>query len=89
MPISKKQWKITYREQIKMRTCYCYLCGRLIEDEKDFNLDHMVPISRGGQNEPCNWRPVHKECNSEKGALTYQEWVLYQELLRKKYGHIK
>lgn len=86
---SKKQWKTLYREQIKMHTCYCYLCGRPIEREKDFNLDHMTPLSRGGQNTPNNWRPTHKSCNSEKGALTYEEWVLYQELLKKCHGRIK
>lgn len=89
MVYTKKRWKALYREQIKMHTCYCYLCGKLIENEKEFNLDHMTPRSRGGQNDPSNWRAVHKECNSDKGALTYEEWVLYQELLRKKYGHVK
>lgn len=89
MPESKKKWKMLYREQIKMGTCYCYLCGRPIEKESDFNLDHCVPLSRGGQNEPSNWRATHKSCNSDKGALTYEEWLLYQDLLRKKYGHVK
>ena len=89
MSESKKQWKMLYREQIKMHTCYCYLCGKLIEKEKDFNLDHVMPLSRGGRNEPSNWRATHKTCNAEKGALTYEEWLLYQELQRKRYGHIK
>lgn len=86
---SKKRWKTLYREQIRMGTCYCYLCGKPIVKEKDFNLDHRQPISRGGRNDPTNWMPTHKRCNSDKGALTYEEWQLYQELLRKKYGHVK
>ena len=86
---SKRKWKALYREQIRMQTCYCYLCGKLIEKEKDFNLDHCQPLSRNGLNDPTNWRPVHKKCNQDKGALTYEEWQLYQELLRKKYGHLK
>lgn len=89
MEASKKQWKALYREQIKIGMCYCYLCGKLIEKEKDFNLDHVVPLSRGGLNAPSNWRATHKTCNADKGALTYEEWILYQELLRKKYGHVK
>lgn len=89
METSKKKWKLLYREQIKLGTCYCYLCGKPIKREKDFSLDHQMPLSRGGQNEASNWRPTHKTCNADKGALTYEEWVLYQELLRKKYGHIK
>lgn len=89
MAQTKKQWKALYREQIKMGTCYCYLCGKPIETEKEFNLDHSIPLSRGGQNEACNWRPTHRTCNNDKGALTYSEWMLYQELLRKKHGHVK
>ena len=61
----------------------------VLEKEKDFNLDHVMPLSRGGLNDPTNWRPTHKTCNAEKGSLTYEEWLLYQELLKKKYGHIK
>lgn len=89
MDTSKKQWKTLYREQIKMGTCYCYLCGKIIKKESDFSLDHKVPLSRGGQNNAGNWRPTHKTCNSEKGALTYEEWILYKQLLAKKYGHVK
>ena len=77
--LTKKQWKTIYREQIRLGACYCYLCGQQIVSEKDFNLDHSVPFSRGGQNSQGNWRPTHKECNSTKGALTYEE---YQEWLR-------
>lgn len=87
--ISKKQWKTIYREKIRLHTCYCYLCGKIIDKEKDFNLDHRIPLSRGGQNDESNWMATHKTCNADKGALTYEEWVLYQKLLLKKYGHIK
>lgn len=86
--VSKKQWKLLMREQIKIETCYCYLCGKPIK-EKELSLDHCVPLSRGGTNEPSNWRATHKKCNSIKGALTYEEWLLWQELERKRFGHIK
>lgn len=89
MEISKHKWKLLYKEQIKLQTCYCYLCGKLIETEEEFSIDHRTPLSRHGQNNASNWRPSHKKCNNDKGALTYEEWVLYQELLKKKYGHVK
>ena len=89
MTVSKKKWKSLYRQQIKIQTCYCYLCGRIIEKESDLSLDHRTPLSRGGANNPSNWMPTHKECNCDKGALTYEEWLLYKELLRKKYGHVR
>lgn len=86
---SRKRWKLLYREQIKTHSCYCYLCGKPIEQEKELSLDHCVPLSRGGRNDPTNWMPSHKTCNSEKGALTYEEWLLYQTLLKRKHGNTK
>ena len=80
--LTKKQWKTLYREKIKMHACYCYLCGKPIEKEKDFNLEHVCPLSRGGRNDPSNWMPAHKICNSIKGALTFEE---YQKWLHLEY----
>lgn len=80
---TKKHWKTLYRQQIKLGMCYCYLCGKPIEDERDFNLDHCVPLSRGGPNVASNWRATHKSCNSQKGALTleeYKEWLRLERL---------
>lgn len=86
MGATRKQWKALYREQIKLGKCYCYLCGQPIESDKDFNLDHCVPLSRGGQNEQSNWRPTHKECNSTKGALTYEEYIEWMRLEKLRTG---
>lgn len=86
MTESKKEWKLLYREQIKMGTCYCYLCGKIIKRQDDFSLDHETPLSRHGQNNSGNWRPAHKVCNNEKGALTYEEWLLFRALIKKKNG---
>lgn len=83
---SKKQWKTLYREQINMGVCYCYLCGKIIKKQDDFSLDHETPLSRHGENNPSNWKPAHKSCNHDKGALTYEEYLLYRTLVRKKNG---
>ena len=80
MADSKKQWKMLYREQINMGICYCYLCGKIIKKQDDFSLDHETPLSRHGQNNPSNWRPAHKSCNNEKGALTYEEYREWKRL---------
>lgn len=86
---NKRYWKDLYREQINMKVCYCYLCGKLIKKQDDFSLDHEIPLSRHGQNNSSNWKPAHKTCNNEKGALTYEEWLLYQALIKKKNGITK
>jgi len=86
---SKKKWKNLYREQIRMGICYCYLCEKPITDQNDFSLEHVIPVSRNGLNTPGNWRPAHKACNNDKGALTYDEYRLYRQLLAKKHGKVK
>lgn len=80
MDTSKRRWKTLYREQIKLGVCYCYLCGKPIESDKDFNLDHRVPLSRGGQNHQTNWMPTHRHCNEQKGALTPEEYAEWKRL---------
>lgn len=37
-------------------------------------VDHAQPVSRGGADEPHNWRACCQHCNKDKGALTEQEY---------------
>lgn len=83
--MDKREWKTLMRQRIYSKTCYCYLCGKPIK-LNELSLDHSVPISRGGLNEPSNWKATHKVCNSTKGALTYEEWKLWQTLELKRKG---
>lgn len=84
--ISKHEFKKLCEMQIKMEIAYCCLCGKPIYKVKDYNLEHLQPVSRGGRNDPSNWRMAHKECNSRKGALTFEEYKLWLELERKRNG---
>ena len=44
----------------------CWLCGKPIEDTPD--LDHWIPILRGGPNNAGNLHYMHDRCNRSKGA---------------------
>jgi len=44
----------------------CYICNKDIEAE-DLNLDHIIPISKGGPHVWENLRPTHASCNARKG----------------------
>lgn len=50
---------------------YCYWCGTKIGGKgKRRTFDHLVPISRGGDNRPENLVESCEECNTLKGNKT-------------------
>jgi 5-methylcytosine-specific restriction endonuclease McrA len=50
----------------------CYYCGENL-DEK-YHVDHVIPVSRGGLNEPSNIVLACPFCNVSKGARLPHEW---------------
>ena len=85
--ITKKDFKKICEMQIETQTAYCCLCGRLIKKKDEYNIEHLQPVSRGGVNDVSNWRIAHKKtCNERKGALQYEEYLLYLVLDRVRNG---
>jgi 5-methylcytosine-specific restriction endonuclease McrA len=63
-----------YEDNIKrFGTLTCYLCFKPIEFGQD-NLEHKIPLSRGGNNEYCNLDIAHKNCNNKKRSKTEEEY---------------
>jgi CRISPR/Cas system Type II protein with McrA/HNH and RuvC-like nuclease domain len=63
----------------------CYLTGRNIDllNSKSFHLDHIIPISKGGDNSLKNCGLTCKEANMAKAALSLPEFLnLCAEILR-------
>lgn len=59
------------RAQIKERDNYtCLLCGVSIAAEPHLLLevDHIMPVSKGGLNTPDNLQTLCWRCNRSKGA---------------------
>jgi 5-methylcytosine-specific restriction endonuclease McrA len=55
---------------------YCYLSGEKINLYKDnYNLDHIIPSSRGGDNSLDNLGITHKIVNTMKSDLTPEELI--------------
>jgi len=46
----------------------CVCCGRAAEDGVKLEVDHIIPVSRGGTNQPKNLRTLCTECNRGKAA---------------------
>jgi 5-methylcytosine-specific restriction endonuclease McrA len=56
------------REEIFARDEWrCWICGEPVLREHA-SIDHLVPIARGGSDQPDNVRLAHSLCNSRRGA---------------------
>ena len=53
----------------------CYLTGQAIDlnQPETYNLDHIIPTSKGGSNDLDNLQICLKEANAAKGELTHEE----------------
>jgi 5-methylcytosine-specific restriction endonuclease McrA len=50
----------------------CAYCG---DTSGPFDIDHVIPYSRGGQNTPENLCVACKPCNQAKGSKLLAEWL--------------
>src|SRR5208283_587336 len=53
----------------------CFYCHAELS-KKTRTLDHKIPLSRGGSNEPENLVPCCRTCNSRKHNMTAEEFML-------------
>lgn len=53
-------------EVIRRDGSRCHICGKKVK-KTEITLDHLIPISRGGQDIFSNVRVAHKSCNSARG----------------------
>ena len=52
----------------------CVYCGKKLRKD-NFWIDHMKPLSRGGNNEDCNLVVSCCKCNLKKGTKTVNEFM--------------
>jgi 5-methylcytosine-specific restriction endonuclease McrA len=48
----------------------CVNCGK----EENLQIDHILPISRGGEDKLDNLQVLCRTCNVEKGSKTMSQW---------------
>lgn len=78
----KRRWAIKCNEG----ELFCFLCGKKIESMKQCNADHWIPKALGGKSTEENLKPAHKSCNSKKGCIPPDEFLLHRdEILANKY----
>lgn len=60
-----------FREQIMRRDNYtCRICGKYMPDEVGLQIDHVVPVSKGGKSVPSNLQVLCSKCNGRKSNKT-------------------
>ena len=69
---SKNQRKLMtreLREQIAIRDNYtCQICGKYMPDEVGLQIDHIVPVAKGGKSIPENLQVLCSKCNGKKSS---------------------
>lgn len=69
---AKNQRKLmtpSLRRQIMKRDNYtCQNCGKHMPDEVGLQIDHIVPIAKGGKTVPSNLQVLCSKCNGKKGS---------------------
>ena len=48
----------------------CHYCGEALHPLRDFTVDHVMPVARGGSDEPSNLVAACRRCNGRKGTGT-------------------
>lgn len=81
-----KSEKLSYKQVLKEiggTKQKCYLTGRPIDLKKDnYQLDHKIPVSKGGTNDISNMGIACPEANYSKSDLTIEEYLnLCKEVL--------
>ncbi len=59
---------------MNVKCIYCNFIGEI----SSFELDHIIPLSRGGSDFPQNKRLICSGCNREKAEKTHEEYVLWR-----------
>lgn len=69
--------KYTYKEALEHlggTKVKCYITGIPIDIEvDDYQLDHIIPVSKGGTNDICNMGITLPVINQMKGNLSTEE----------------
>jgi hypothetical protein len=52
----------------------CFYCGEQLQSYKA--IEHLTPVSRGGDNDSCNIVYACRSCNSQKKDMTLEEFAI-------------
>jgi 5-methylcytosine-specific restriction endonuclease McrA len=65
---------------LKEQNHLCALCGLAIVDLSDCEVDHLIPVAKGGSHRDENLVAAHRRCNREKHAKSLRQYVQWRQL---------
>ena len=63
-------YKVTAKDLAAVLSAPCIYCG-----SPSKHVDHVIPLSRGGNHSVGNLAPACQECNLAKGSKLVSEWI--------------
>ncbi|WP_373301448.1 HNH endonuclease [Streptomyces djakartensis] len=76
MLANAKRYSITERDLARLWNRHAGSCAYCGEKTESLHQEHIVPISRGGDDSIGNLVPACPDCNLAKGDRTITEWRL-------------
>jgi len=74
---NKRRWQ--RNQLVEKQDGLCAICGKKFESMKDITFDHIMPISKGGDDEFENFQLAHFKCNQTKADMTPEEFDIFQK----------
>jgi 5-methylcytosine-specific restriction endonuclease McrA len=71
-PFTRIQWL----GKVSILHWRCLYCKRKLT-MRTLEMDHLIPIMRGGKHELKNLAPACRRCNARKGTMTKKEFLKY------------
>lgn len=68
------------RRLLRQQHNVCALCGTTILGLTGCDVDHLIPLAKGGSNRESNLVAAHRHCNREKSAKTLREYYRWRQL---------
>lgn len=81
---AQKKAREAMKRELRGDNPTCALCGLIIDmslphtSKWSFEVDHIIPLAKGGSNSYDNFQPVHQKCNRLKGDRFVEE-IMYDE----------